>query len=88
MAVISLTNIARFIGTSNDIKPLSNVKNGSTFLETDTGNLYSFDGTNWFLKEEFEGHVRDLYVCYLQSEILEELKQMNEYLFSILEALN
>lgn len=33
-------------GLSTDIKPTSDIPNGSTFLEMDTGNVYAFDKEN------------------------------------------
>jgi hypothetical protein len=37
-----------FYGLSTDVKP-TDVPIGSTFKETDTGNVYeTADGTNWF----------------------------------------
>jgi hypothetical protein len=40
----------RFIGLSIDTKPTSDVATGATFLEYDTGCLFSYTGSNWFLK--------------------------------------
>lgn len=39
--------ITHYIGSSTDIKPI-NCNRGSTFEETDTGNIYKFDGVNWY----------------------------------------
>jgi hypothetical protein len=39
----------RIIGLSTDTKP-TNVPSGSTFIETDTGNIQFFNGTLWFVK--------------------------------------
>ena len=39
----------RIIGLSTDTKPI-NVDSGSTFIETDTGNIQFFNGTCWFTK--------------------------------------
>lgn len=38
--------VKTFAGLSTDTKPTTNVENGSTFLEMDTGDLYVFDKTN------------------------------------------
>jgi len=40
----------RFIGLSTDTKPSTYVPIGATFLEYDTGCLFSYTGLNWFLK--------------------------------------
>ena len=40
----------RFIGLSTDTKPSSGIPSGATFLEYDTGCLFSYTGLNWFLK--------------------------------------
>ena len=40
----------RFIGLSTDTKPSTDVPIGATFLEYDTGCLFSYTGLNWFLK--------------------------------------
>ncbi len=47
-AIGSLNN--RFIGLSTDTKPSTDVPIGATFLEYDTCCLYSYTGSNWFLK--------------------------------------
>lgn len=47
LAVILIENIKRYIGVHADTKPTSSVPVGSTFFETDTKNIYVFDGTNW-----------------------------------------
>ena len=39
----------RIIGLSTDTKP-TDVASGSTFIETDTGNIEFFNGTCWFTK--------------------------------------
>ena len=39
----------RIIGLSTDTKP-TNADSGSTFIETDTGNIQTFNGTCWFTK--------------------------------------
>lgn len=40
----------RYIGLSTDTKPTTGVSAGATFLEYDTGVLFSYTGSNWFLK--------------------------------------
>ncbi len=48
-AIGSLNN--RFIGLSTDTKPTSGIPTGATYLEYDTGKLYTTpDGSNWVLK--------------------------------------
>jgi hypothetical protein len=47
LAVILIENIKRYLGVHADTKPTSGIPVGSTFFETDTKDLYVFDGTNW-----------------------------------------
>lgn len=52
MAVKLEATTHRYLGLSTDEKPLTGSDNraiatGSSFLETDTGNIYRFDGTHW-----------------------------------------
>lgn len=42
--------ITELMGLSTDTKPLT-YERGSTFEETDTGVIWQFDGTNWFIDE-------------------------------------
>lgn len=46
------TRISEFIGLSTDVKPDSNVGNGSTFYCMDTQQLYMYDeqGQQWILQ--------------------------------------
>ena len=37
----------RLTGVSGDTKPTSNVITGTTFLETNTDDLYMWDGDSW-----------------------------------------
>lgn len=53
MTVKQETNMKRYVGLSSDGKPLPGAAEagpvaGSTFLESDTGKLWRFDGTAWF----------------------------------------
>ena len=66
MAVLQVARTAgRWTGLSSDTKPTKasfpgEVGNGSTFFETDTGELYfTADGTTWVLKG-FSGAVREV----------------------------
>lgn len=45
----TIKNVPDFCGLSSDEKPME-AKNGSTFLEIDTGNIFKFDeeGKNWY----------------------------------------
>lgn len=36
-------NHVEYIGLSTDQKPITNVRNGSTFIEMDTSSIYLFD---------------------------------------------
>ncbi len=52
MAVYEIGTIEKYLGLSSDTKP-TGVPVGSTFLETDTKNLFvTYDGTNWSQKIE------------------------------------
>jgi hypothetical protein len=84
MAVTMVATIKRFIGLSTDIKPIDDVLGdrvyeGSTFLESDTGNMYIYKGGDWLLKEEANIALR-LEVKNLMSELLEETKKTNGHL--------
>jgi hypothetical protein len=43
----------KYIGSSNDTKP-SDIPKGSGFYETDTGLVYIFDGSSWYVTEELK----------------------------------
>lgn len=47
MAVRLEGTIKRFIGTSTDEKPTTDVPPGSSFLESNTGVVSRYDGTVW-----------------------------------------
>jgi hypothetical protein len=48
MAVRLETTIKRFIGLSTDDKPIeTDMPAGSSFLESDTGDIYRWDGESW-----------------------------------------
>ena len=51
MTVVLIASIQRFIGVASDTKPTSPPA-GSTFRETDTLDLYVFDGSAWQLRLE------------------------------------
>ena len=51
MAVMLIGAIQRFVGVASDTKPASPPA-GSTFRETDTLDLYIFDGSAWQLRLE------------------------------------
>jgi hypothetical protein len=50
MTIQLVTTIQRFTGLSTDTKP-SDCPIGSTFYETDTGDTYIFDSTNWNIRK-------------------------------------
>lgn len=52
MANVRIGNLSnRWIGLSTDTKPTSGIPAGATYLEYDTGKLYTTpDGENWILK--------------------------------------
>lgn len=45
------SNHVEYAGLSSDIKPIDNVRNGSFFLEMDTGKVFAFDETNKVWRE-------------------------------------
>ena len=47
MSVNLIDRPEEYIGLSSDTKPTSNITVGSTFFETDTSNVYIFNGTAW-----------------------------------------
>ncbi len=83
-----LTAIKRFIGESSDRKA-TDVPDGSTFLEKDTGNLFIFSTTDggWHLKDETTAALR-LETIKRDDDILAELKKVNENLLLVVEALD
>ena len=46
MAVVRVDKTPVFMGLSTDTKPVG-VPVGSKFLETNTGNVFIFDGSDW-----------------------------------------
>ncbi|GMR21490.1 MAG: hypothetical protein BMS9Abin36_2091 [Gammaproteobacteria bacterium] len=50
MAISSTrTEVKRFYGLSTDTKPTQNVEPFSLFLETDTGIVFRYSGTTWYV---------------------------------------
>ncbi len=47
MAVVLITNVKKYIGLSTDTKPTNGLKIGSEFYETDTGQNWFWEGSNW-----------------------------------------
>ncbi|KAF1084843.1 hypothetical protein SPSYN_02013 [Sporotomaculum syntrophicum] len=45
--MVMVTYYRQYIGVSTDEKPKANVLPGSRFLETDTQDVFIYDGTNW-----------------------------------------
>ena len=41
--------IKRYIGTSTDEKPTEEIPPGSSFLETNTGSVFRYDGRVWIV---------------------------------------
>jgi len=81
-----LTSIKRFIGVSGERKPMD-CPNGSTFFETDTGNMMVFQEDGWNLKDEANIALR-LEMIHRLDSLLEEAKQTNEYLEMVAGSLN
>lgn len=48
MTVQQLGSIRRYSGLSIDTKPTSRVPAGATFLETDSGHTFTYDGAIWW----------------------------------------
>jgi len=48
MAVSLITTIQRWKGLENDTKPSGDVREGSTYLEMDTGKQWIFVNKNWY----------------------------------------
>lgn len=74
MAVKLEGSIKRFIGTSRDDKSIDDVPEGSSFLETDTGEIYRFRQGRWWLAETSDEQVQ------LLAAILGELTALREYI--------
>jgi hypothetical protein len=79
MTVRLVTTIKKYIGSSIDPKPASSatevIPAGATFLETDTGEMYHFDGEVWTQTSETAAST-DQYL----SAILVEIREMKELL--------
>lgn len=87
-----LSTIKRYIGESGEVKAMD-CPNGSTFLETDTGNMYVFwkettaDVGKWSLKDEANITLR-LETKFLLSELLIEAKKSNENTELVIDSLS
>ena len=81
-----LSSIKRFIGTSDEGKA-TDCPNGSTFLETDTGDMYVFKDDTWSLKDEAGRSLR-IENMKRSDALLSELKTVNENLVLVIEALD
>jgi hypothetical protein len=82
-----LANIKRFIGKSTERKP-TDCPDGSTFLETETGDMYVFSAEEsiWHLKNEANTAVR-LETIRRSDAMLDELKKVNANLLLVIESL-
>lgn len=47
MAVTRISTPHAYVGVAGDTKPTSDVPEGSTFVERDTGHEFIWDGTAW-----------------------------------------
>ncbi len=88
-----LTSIKRYIGTSDETKALD-CPNGSTFFETDTGNMMVFledefpaKQANWVLKEKADT-ILHLETKFLLTELLDEARRTNVFLEIVANTLN
>lgn len=81
MTVQLVTNIKKWIGTSSDVKPISTASSlippGSTFLESDTGDMYRFDSSEW-IRAELDKEASEENRSLLLTAILLELQKLNE----------
>ena len=65
-------SISRYIGLSTDTKPVGDFANGeivpvgSSFLETDTGRIYRWNGAHWNFAEPTDETTALLTVIYLE----------------------
>lgn len=83
MAVKLLSTVNRYVGLSTDPKP-TDCQNGSTFLESDTGDLYGYSVEGWDRKDAPITAL--LGNEYLLKELLGEAKKTNENLELLTEA--
>lgn len=86
-----LSTVKRYIGESTETKP-TDCPNGSTVLETDTGNIMVYEKESadapgiWTLKSE-AGITLRLEMKLLLGEILAEAKKSNEYIELVVDSL-
>ena len=65
-------SIQRYLGLSTDTKPVGDFANGesipvgSSFMETDTGHIYRFNGDGWKFAEPTDETATLLTVIYLE----------------------
>jgi len=74
MAVILEGTIRRYLGTSSDAKSQSGVEDtipaGSSFMETDTGRIYRYNGEGWRFAEPADETAMLLTVIYLELQAI------------------
>lgn len=84
MAAALEQSTKRFIGTSADGKPTPSadalVPAGSSFLETDTGRIFRFDGVAWAFAGMDTAAPADTPGLAVLQAILGELRRLREYL--------
>ena len=76
-------------GLSTDTKPTTNVPAGSIFKETDTGRLWSFDGSIWqttSVSNVFFKTTSPLNIIYSLSSITSSLGTTNDHTLNVLRA--
>ena len=82
MAVRLEGTIKRFIGTSSDEKPTTDVPPGSSFLEANTGIVSRFDGMTWIpqpgMSTTSESRGEDSTRAYLETivRLLEDIREI------------
>lgn len=73
-------SIKRFVGLSSDVKPQSTpdalIPAGSSFLESDTGAIARFTGTEWRIASPEDAHHELLLALYLELRQIRQAVQI------------
>ena len=81
--MIEVAGIKHWIGNSSEPKPTEDVKRGSVFEESDTGNEYRWKGDGWFLAIPGNANVTKSDFSDMFGEITRQLKIANIHLASM-----
>lgn len=80
MAVKLEGSINRYLGLSTDDKPQSSYTDtipvGSSFMETDTGRIYRFNGSSWTFAEPTDESALLLTAIYLELQEIRATLQL------------